>query len=86
MYLEIYESPGKTGEVHLNPYEYTYDGTLDRVEKYLEIEPEFGEVLGAPDSMGAPTYEKMTDELSILNEIASALYARGIWNHKIVNE
>lgn len=49
MYLEIEELGDKVGEVHVNPYSYSYDGDRSYIQNQLEEWEEEGEITGVVD-------------------------------------
>lgn len=85
MHLEFLTLEGR-GEVHLNPYSYTYTGRKEDLIRYLESEPtSFSEVGSAPDSMGDAEMVKITDDRMILKRLGMKMRNTfGIHSYEII--
>lgn len=86
MYLEIYESIGKTGEVHLSPYSYEYDGIEDEIEEYLSQGPFTFVAVESDDDSASPIDTEETDPENILMQIGDRVLTRRALSVKIVYE
>ncbi len=86
MKLEIYE-PHKVGEVHLDPYEWTYDGRYPEVTSFLDGKPELKRGLGLTNSEG----DAVDGEVELTGEdylirLSRHLKDKGVWNTEIVSD
>ena len=87
MYLEIYE-PHKLGEVHLDPYEWTYDGRYPEVEQLLEGKPVLKKGVAVTNDEGD---ESVDGEVELEGEeylmrLSRHLKDRKVWNTRIVKD
>lgn len=89
MYLEFLTLEGITGEVHLNPYSYKYEGDNGELERWLESEPiYYSEVVADSSEMGSdPVMSEITDERQILIRIGNRLKSGyDVFQYEIVND
>jgi hypothetical protein len=68
-YLELYELSGKVGEVHFNPYSFTYSGESEIVLDKLEEGPYAVDVpVDAPEDVEQPVFYEDTRMSEILTK------------------